>query len=522
MKGLGKKRIRNRTWRWSLFLAVFVVGAAVVGSFLFRSDHDQVSPAPPTSGFSAVSFSHARRMQDYIQPPEDLVQSISCVYGPEAKDEQAIPESSKQLNIIIVDDIPFYPYWQNEKGLYAFHPMAYGGFLSRLSCDEPVKRYLNAAERMACKLPNGGLLWYYPDNYNLNRFLGPDISPSAIGQAQILGAIVDLDRRCSLDLSDLARRTFLGLAFPYYDGGVNLEDKILLEIPLFHSAPEIILNGWIHALLYLRQYADYYNDSQARELFLASVATLAQSLPSFHDVKTGLSLYSDLCPYRVRIRHPNGPLEKLFVFYKAREAGLDDLVFELKPIENDRSSYDNRVIRSTKSFTDVWISCSQRYDTYLVAEGAPFTAEFTTGVYDPKRATPAAGGEHIELQSQKAGDYEVVHITSVRQKLFCGYPTNFSKPGKNYYHVYHVVALACLLASADLPQDVRDTLSFWMHKWMKTIENGDTSEGLEFYSYQYLLDDLYKHKACLLTGDWETLLRKAEEQGQNVGIGTRH
>jgi hypothetical protein len=375
---------------------------------------------------------------------------------------------------------------------------------------------------MAHKLPDGGLLWYYPNNYDLNRFLGPDISPSAIGQAQILGAIIDLDPRCNLDLSALARRAFLGLAFPYYDGGVNLEDRFVLEIPLFRSAPEVILNGWLHALLYLRQYAEYYNDSQAKELFLSTIPMLAESLPSFHDEKTGLSLYSDLCPYRVRVHHPNGPFEKLFVFYKAREADLNDLVFELNAIENDRSPYDNRVISCTNSFTDVWISCSQRYDTYLVTDEGLFTVEFTTGGYDPKHATPAAGGERIGLQSEEVGAYQAVLITSVRQKLFCGYPTNFSKLGKNYYHVYHVVALACLLASADLPEDVRETLSFWMDKWMETIESWDASQGLTFYDYEYVLDKLYEHKACLVTNDWETLLHKAEEQGQHVGIGTTH
>jgi hypothetical protein len=61
-----------------------------------------------------------------------------------------------------------------------------------------------------------------------------------------------------------------------------------------------------------------------------------------------------------------------------------------------------------------------------------------------------------------------------------------------------------------------------MHKWLETIENWDTSQGLQFYSYQYLLDDLYEHKACLFTDDWENLLHKAEEQGQNIGIGTPH
>lgn len=506
----------NRAWKWLFLVTACAAGVvAVVVLTLFLTHHKQVLPlpAPSSSGFLPAAFSQARRIQHYFQPPQDLVQAISRVYGPDdfSKVDQVIRDSKGRVEAVIVDHVPFFPYWQGPEDQYAFHPMGYGGFLSSLPCDKATD-FLAAAERTACELPNGGLLWYYPDNYNLNRFLGPDISPSAIGQAQILGAIVDLDRRCGLGLSDLARRAFLGLAFPYYRGGVNLENKFLLEFPLFRSAPEVILNGWLHALLYLRQYAEFYRDPEAKELFLSNVSTLARVLPSFHDPATGLSLYSDLCPYRVRIHHPDGPPRALYAFYSSREQDLDDLVFELKPIEGDRSSYDNRIIRSTPNYTVVWISCSQRYDTYLVAEGSSFTAEFATGTYDPHRATPAGGGEDIALQSETVGDYSVVHITSVRDKLFCGYPTNFSKLGKNYYHVYHVVALACLLASADLPEEVRESFGYWMRKWMKTVEDWQDNQELQFYDYQFILDDLHEHKACLLTDNWNTLFAKAASQ----------
>ncbi len=454
-----------------------------------------------------VAFHKARHIKNYLQPPEDLLQLISSVYTPEEKNRQVISKD----NIVLVNDVPFFKYWQDVKERYVFHPMAYGGFLSRLSCDEPIKKYLSAAKKTAYRLPNGGLLWYYPDNFNLNRFLGPDISPSAIGQAQILGAIVDLDRRCNLNLKELARETYLGLAFPYYQGGVNLKDSFLLELPLFRSAPEVILNGWLHALLYLHQYATFYNDSEALELFRKNIFTLAQVLPSFHDSTTGLSLYSDLCPYRVRIYHPDGPPDNLYVFYKSRLPELDDLVFKLELIKEDSSSYDNRIIKTTSGWTDIWISCSQRYDTYLIGEGKPFSVEFNVGEYDPYQTTPA-GGETVKLQSKKLSNYSVVHITSVRDKLFCGYPTNFSKfgIGKNYYHTYHVVALVCLLASADLPEEVYQTLKFWMHKWMQTIENWNSGKKLVFYDYQYVLKELYEHRAFLLTDNWNALLHKIE------------
>jgi hypothetical protein len=181
--------------------------------------------------------------------------------------------------------------------------MAYGIFLARLDCDEQVGEYLDSAIGMAHNLPNDGLLWYYPDNYRLDRFLGPDLSPSAISQGQILGAVTSLDKRCDLNLSEIARRVFLGLSFDYYDGGVNLEDRALLEIPLFRSAPEIILNDWLHPILHLKNYVEYYRDDQAKKLLLANIQFLADSLEHFHDEESGLSLYSDLSPYEVRVHH---------------------------------------------------------------------------------------------------------------------------------------------------------------------------------------------------------------------------
>jgi hypothetical protein len=226
-----------------------------------------------------------------------------AVYQPSDKDDIAIPESSKGLNIIVIDKIPFYRYWQDELKRYVFHPMAYGTFLGRLDCDEQVGEYLDSAIRMAHNLPNDGLLWYYPDNYPLDRFLGPDLAPSAISQGHILDAVTRLDKRCDLNLSGIARRVFLGLSFDYYDGGVNLENKALLEIPLFRPAPEIILNGWLHAILNLKNYVEYYRDDQAKELLLVNIQFLADSLGNFHDEKSGLSLYSDLSPYEVRVHH---------------------------------------------------------------------------------------------------------------------------------------------------------------------------------------------------------------------------
>ena len=503
-----------RRGRLFALMVLLVGGGAIVSSILLQRTQERPLPESGTGAleFDVPSVQHARRINDYQQPDPELIEMISAIYSPSDRDDSTIPKSSRGLDIVLIDDIPFYHYWQGEADKYAFHPMALGMFLARLNCDE-VERYVAAALKVAHELPNGGLLWYYPDNYRLNRFLGPDLHPSAISQGQILGAITTLDKRCQIDLS-ITRRVYLGLSFDYYAGGVNLKNKALLEIPLFRSAPEIILNGWLHALLNLRNYVEHYRDPEAGELLRSNILFLAKSLENFHDEKTELSLYSDLSPYRARVYHGGESPPRLTVFYRARSSDLDDLAFDLKVISHDtQSPYDNQIICQTRSFTDIWISCSQNYETYLVSD-TPIAVTFNTGEYSRYRSTPGTGGEQIKLESTEIGGYHVVPVTSVRDKLFCGYPTNFSKMGENYYHTYHVVALAALLASMDLPNDIRATLRTWMELWIKSIETFEPAEGLVFSSYDKILTDLVENGVFTLIDDWDTLLRLARRAGR--------
>jgi hypothetical protein len=151
--------------------------------------------------------------------------------------------------------------------------------------------------------------------------------------------------------------------------------------------------------------------------------------------------------------------------------------------------------------------------SFLVAEGGPFSITFNTGEYSPFQATQGSGGEQVELASMQVGKYHVVQVTAVRDKLFCGYPTNFLKNKENYYHAYHSVALACILATVDLPRGTRAHLRMWMDKWIQTVDEL-SAKGFAFTSYQAVLDELVEHQACSITRDWETLLRTAREAGQ--------
>jgi len=459
-------------------------------------------------------FKDARCIADIEQPGPELTRLISAAYTAHEAGAEALPRSIAKKDVIVINDVPFFPYWQSrEKNRYVFHPMAYAWFLLLLSHNEKIETYVNVAVQTAHPLPNGGILWYYPNNYKLNRFLGPDLSPSAISQGQFLADITAIDEaNPDRDLSEIAHRVYRGLAFDYYKGGVNLENKALLEVPLFRSAPEIILNGWLHAILGLSRYVEYYQDSEAEKLLMSNVIFLSEVLGHFDDPKTGLSCYSDLCPYRVKIRYTSKQTPEFTVFYKARIDGFDNMRFELKTIDHPTiSPYDNQVVRRKANFSKVWISCSRNYDTYIVSESCPFTCTFDTGTHIPTRSTPGKGGEQVKLSSTfLSGSHHVVHVTSVRDRLFCGYPTNFSKKGsKNYYHIYHVVALACILTSMDLPKPAKEHLQTYMNRWIETVNTFNLGGKMSFNSYQVCLNSMIKNGVWTGTNNWESILTAA-------------
>ena len=496
------------------FILALGIITLILGVLQFVGPYHQsaLSTTENDNGFTIEAFQNAKRIIEFEQPKPHVVETISKVYLTSSMNPNDIPKEAQGLNITVIDNVPFYPYWQDNEHRYIFHPMAYGRFLDLIKNNERSVHYLQAAVRTAHTLPNNGLLWYYPNNYRLNRMLGPDLHPSAISQGQILGGITSFDQANETDFFGIARQVFLGLTYDYYHGGVNLNNLALLEIPLFRSAPEIILNGWLHALLYLHIFAEHYQDEEAKELLRSNLVFLAEVLPHFHHNETGLSLYSDLSPYRARISYEAGEVLPLSAFYESRIEQLDNLAFELQVIDHETvSPFDNQIIRKTPTFIDAWLSISALFNTYIVSERGPFSVTMQGGEYSPTRATQGSGGAEIQLQSTPIGNQHVVHITSKREKLFCGYPTNFSKSGENYYHVYHVVALACILASFDVPDGTEAVLLEYMEKWMSVIARNEAPEGHHFSSYELVLKNLIRHGACSLDSDWEMVLTLARK-----------
>ncbi len=503
----GRCARRRRLLAWILGV---LVACGVGGAVVWILTHGPAKGVAPEV-FTARAFERARTLTGYMQPAPDLAARISVVHRVEDAVPGSKPEALRDVDVVFVNRVPFYVYWQNPaQDVYVFHPMTYGRVLTRLARDPDIGSYWDQALRYGQALANGGVLWYYPDRYNLSRFLGPDLAPSAIAQGILLGAAVAADRASPSHDSLLARSVFLGLDFDYYRGGPNLADVALLELPLFRSAPEIILNGWLDALLHLHDYVAFYHDAQARELLAGNVRFLARILPSFNDEKTGLSLYSNLCPYFVSVRVAGAQSYSLTAFYQSRVPELADLRFSLSEIAGEtHSPYDNQVVTRSETSAEVWVSASQLYETYIVSKDGPFAVEFDSGTYDPYRATPARGGEDVRLESQQVGTYYVVRLNADRDRLFCGYPTNFGKDSGNYYHAYHVVALACLLTSGAVPDELVPELREWMVRWHEAAARVTEGQGLAFAAYQGVLDGIINNGAWTAQTEWSSLYRTA-------------
>lgn len=210
---------RSRIRFLFLLAAVGILLLAVASYVILRIGFDHASTQSTSPSFNAASFRHARRLVDYEQPSPALAQAISVVHQAEDRDPANLPPALSGLDVVLIDDVPFFQYWQNTgDDQYIFHPLAYGRVLLRLVADPGILRYLDKAVAMGHTLPNGGLLWYYPDNYDLSRFLGPDLAPSAIAQGVILEAVTTIDYHSPTDLSALSRAVFEGLAYDYYRG----------------------------------------------------------------------------------------------------------------------------------------------------------------------------------------------------------------------------------------------------------------------------------------------------------------
>lgn len=416
---------------------------------------------------------------------------------------------------LIKENYPYFSYHtQKDPSRYIAHPMRCGKFLLD---NVDGARALNLAEAIidrAHTLPNSGLAWYYPRHYRLSRMLGTKLKYSAISQGTMLAGFAGLAKRYPDRGLNIAKQVFLALAWPFQYGGVNLNDVAVLEMPSFAGPPEIILNGWIDALLHIRDYGKIVSDKEALDLFQRNVAFLAKILPCFDCREARISRYSDLSPYRAKVTLAKPQdVSSLRLLYIPRLQELTPILVPLASRErngDEFSIYENHIFSQNGRSAHVWLSCSQLYDTVLISDSRSMEVSLHAGVIDRKKATPGHLGEMVRKRSVSSDHPAFIAFRPDRDDLICGYPTNFAKDGReNFYHSYHVVSLLLLAIGDYVSDEQRRVMARWALEWLDDMTSIQLQEGLVFRDTQQMLGSINGGKIDVTFTDFAELLEAA-------------
>lgn len=463
---------------------------------------------------------------DAYQPSSEKMKNVTPIYDTGVDDFTFTMYGNKQATII-VENVPFAKYWQlNDPKKYVFHPMVYGRYVFENVDEIPLDTLLKITERTAVRLPDAaGNAWYYPNHYPLNRMKGPDLVYSAISQSEILAGYLRYHlENPSLKTFNLLQSALKPLFYPHSRGGVDL-GVAQLELPLFRSNPEIILNGWLHALLHLNDYAKIMGSNEIAHYVQSNLKFFAKNHEAWYDNARSISRYSDTSPQRIVVT-PSSSDQTFKVVFKSRVTELPNYTFEpVLDLNNEYSAFDTRIlaVNPANNKRTMAVNCSTLFDTVLASDAA-FSIAVKEGGYSPYRATPSGSGK---WQTIVASAFEgtvmgtvkdpvespaAKHIYSATlslpdEELICGYPTNFSKANKtNFYHMQHIVALMYLSKdSVYEDHDLNEELEEIALRWLQRTGQFEPKE-LQFEHPQKVLSSINRGKVRQPFKDIEELI----------------
>jgi len=433
-----------------------------------------------------------------FQPSPEAMKWVDGVYKTGTQDLEFSMYGNQQ-STIVVDGVPYAKYWQlKDKDAYVFHPLVWGRFVYNNSDSVTFRQQLPAlSERIGVALPNGGLAFYYPDHYPLFRLRGPDIVYSAIGQSEILSGFLKYDQLERSEVSHaLLKRVRDALFMPYEEGGIDL-GVAQLEFPMYRSNPEIILNGWLHSLLNLNDYAHIKGDTQVAAYIRNNLQFFADNHSAWYDEERNISKYSDTSPHQIVVT-PTRPDQAFRLIHRAKDRRLKDYIFEpVRDLENKYSALDFRIIRADppNGRITMGVTCSSLFHSELASD-APFSFTIRGSGYDPMKSTPISNGKWHTITAEQRGERYVATLELESSELMCGHPTNFNKKNKkNFYHIQHIVALTYLASDPaydDAPLNAR--LLHIASEWHRRTSAFALKE-YQFENPQEVLDSINRGKS---------------------------
>src|SRR5690606_38027028 len=125
-----------------------------------------------------------------------------------------------------------------------------------------------------------------------------------------------------------------------------------------------------------------------------NVAFLSKILPNFDAPEAGISRYSDLSPYKIKITlSAPDDLNSIRILYHPK-------ITELKPILiipedttdlDNVSIYENQIIRRNGKTATLWISASQHYETIILSNSNFMRLEINSGTIVRTQSAPGNG-----------------------------------------------------------------------------------------------------------------------------------
>lgn len=412
---------------------------------------------------------------------------------------------------ILVQGVPFARYWQlKDSNQYVFHPAVYGRYIfDNLQYIDVQKM----TELVGIDLPNKGLTFFYPNIYPLSRMNGQNVTYSTISQGDILSGYMKYDKEiASQNSHQLLERVKKAFFLPYERGGIDLSIA-QLEIPLFHSNPEIILNGWLHALLRLNDYALTYGNEDVANYIHRNLEFFEENNTVWYDKERNISRYSDTSPQSATILSDNIKADFVVIY----ESKIKKMKHYLIPLKDDPkkqiSSYENKISSRNIKTNEInmILSCSGFFNTVLVSD-SPFKMKIRSGGYTPNSSSPTNDGDWYFLKSQPILKQNLHKIVLPMDKLICGYPTNFSKKNnKNFYHMQHIIALLYL---ANYPSftdvNLTNRLKQIAKEWYENTKNFKYRNLDNFENAQKVLSEINRSKSIVQINDVNLLFDKSD------------
>jgi hypothetical protein len=381
---------------------------------------------------------------------------------------------------IFYREIPYSKYL----GVLHFHPNRIGGYMTASKLTPRLAVTARNLLNYAAELPNGGLALYYPRAIDTARLQVNEPIYSGIAQGQILAGFTRLIRdqvpqKGPQSWHEVAERVALSLMFPFEQGGVCTDGRVILEAPNFRACPETILNGWIDALIRFYDYLQFVPNRTYQEFYDRNIAALCELLPDFDDKDAQLSLYSNLCPYTFRLHfrraRGNAPPPNVRVEYVPVKRGYAGYVIpELwNPGPELRNCiYENKIENSRSATMDVSLSVCSLYDIVITVDADCTHLSYDPGTYNETSTVPRRTLSRRSLAPAAGSDATrtVFVVRAAEDGLMAGCPTNFIKKSENFYHGYHVVALYELAITTPDPAQ-RKIIADFANRWLDYIKS---------------------------------------------------